>query len=83
VNKFEGENVCICGLAEVLCPQITEKILSPQIAKSANCHICGKPENLTKMRFCELQNFLYLWSANPLASSKNDLYLYVLYDRDK
>jgi hypothetical protein len=24
--NFSGEKVCICGLAEVLCPQITNKV---------------------------------------------------------
>jgi hypothetical protein len=51
---FQRVNVCICGLAEVLSPQITEKI------GSAKCHIfrkVGKSNKLfesANLRICDL-----------------------------
>ncbi len=41
-----GEIVCICGLAEVLSPQITNTIGSAS-RKSAKCQICGWSAYLT------------------------------------
>jgi hypothetical protein len=39
------EKAFICGLAEVVAPQITKKIRSAN-HKSAKCYICGSSANL-------------------------------------
>jgi hypothetical protein len=38
--------VCICGFAKVLSLQTTNR-------KSAKCHICGRPANLTNFSVCK------------------------------
>jgi hypothetical protein len=43
---LQGENVCICGLAEVLSLQIKIKI-GFAIRKSTQYQFCGRFENLT------------------------------------
>ncbi len=42
-----GDKVCVCGFAEVLGPQITEKNLGSANRKSTMYHICGRSENPT------------------------------------
>ncbi len=44
MSYLKGEKVIICGLAEVLCQQITEKILSPQIVNSQDATFANGPQ---------------------------------------
>jgi hypothetical protein len=55
LNLYSGE-VCICGLGEVLSPQITKKIWSAN-RKSAKSHICGRPANLTNYLNPQINRF--------------------------
>ncbi len=72
-RRKKGEKTCICGLAEVLSPQ---KHIGTANRKSAKCHICGRPANLTNclnsnLRICDIRNLFA--DPPPLLNIKSSL----------
>jgi hypothetical protein len=66
---FVSRKVCICGLAEVLSPQITKR-LGPQIANPQKCHICGRSANLTNDLSPQISGYTICGTYLPTANKQ-------------